>query len=235
MWQPRPHPRQHRRQTYVVRRRHGTAQFGARHQMTSSDEGAYGVSETPWGSRDGGSSTALPRGVTLAREETLVGRMGIDVTQASADRTVATMPVEPNRQPYGLLHGGASAVLAETVGSIAAAYHAHTIGKLAVGVELNCTHHRAVRTGQVTGTATKLHAGTSAATYEIVVVDEQDRRVCTSRLTCMLIDRAPGSPGAPSQDPEGVVDSDDGDEAPARAEAGARDDTGEVSGGTPVA
>jgi 1,4-dihydroxy-2-naphthoyl-CoA hydrolase len=173
------------------------------------------VSERPWGSRDGGSSTALPRGVTLPREETLVGRMGIDVTHASPEQTVATMPVEPNRQPYGLLHGGASAVLAETVGSIAAAYHAHTIGKLAVGVELNCTHHRAVRSGTVTGTATKLHAGTSAATYEIVIVDEQDRRVCTSRLTCMLIDRAPGAPGAPgapAQDPEGVVDSDDGDD-----------------------
>ena len=98
---------------------------------------------------------------------------------------------------------------AETLGSIAAAYHAHTIGRLAVGVELNCTHHRAVRSGYVTGTATKIHAGSSAATYEIVIVDERDKRVCTSRLTCMLIDRAPGA----SVDPEGVVDSDDGDDA----------------------
>lgn len=156
-----------------------------------------------------GPSTALPRGVILDRTETLVGRMGIEVIEASSERTVATMPVAPNRQPYGLLHGGASAVLAETLGSIAAAYHGHTIGRLAVGVELNCTHHRAVRSGNVTGTATKLHAGTSAATYEIVIVDEQDRRVCTSRLTCLLIDRAPGTA---TQDPESVPDSAGGDE-----------------------
>ena len=165
----------------------------------------------------GSTSTALPPGVILDREQTLVGRMGIDVIEASPERTVATMPVEPNRQPYGLLHGGASAVLAETIGSIAAAHHGHTIGRLAVGVELNCTHHRAVRSGTVTGTATKLHAGTSAATYEIVIVDDQGRRVCTSRLTCMLVDRAPG---APAQDTEGVVDSDDGEDAGA-AQAGA--------------
>ena len=168
------------------------------------------MSETVWGSTQGAAlSTTLPAGVTLSREETLVGRMGIDITEASPERVVGTMPVEPNRQPYGLLHGGASAVLAETLGSIASAYHGHTIGKLAVGVELNCTHHRAVRTGIVTGTASKIHAGTSAATYEIVIVDETGRRVCTSRLTCMLIDRAPGTA---TQDPEGVVDSDDGDD-----------------------
>lgn len=168
------------------------------------------MSNAAWGSTsDGAPSTALPAGVILNRDETLVGRMGIDVTAAGAELTTGTMPVEPNRQPYGLLHGGASAVLAETLGSIAAAYHAHTIGRLAVGVELNCTHHRAVRSGYVTGTATKIHAGSSAATYEIVIVDERDKRVCTSRLTCMLIDRAPGA----SVDPEGVVDSDDGDDA----------------------
>ena len=147
------------------------------------------MSETPWGSAqtEGKASTVLPRGITLPREQTLVGRMGIDITEASPDRAAGTMPVEPNRQPYGLLHGGASAVLAETLGSIASAYHAHTIGKLAVGVELNCTHHRAVRSGTVTGVASKLHAGGSAATYEIVITDEQDRRVCTARLTLSLI------------------------------------------------
>lgn len=182
------------------------------------------MSETPWGSAktDAKRSTVLPRGITLPREQTLVGRMGIDITEASPERAAGTMPVEPNRQPYGLLHGGASAVLAESLGSIAAAYHAHTIGKMAVGVELNCTHHRAVRSGTVTGTARKLHAGTSAATYEIVIIDEQDRRVCTSRLTCMLIERAPG---APAPDPEGVVDSDEG------GEAGKPDAAGEATPG----
>lgn len=138
-------------------------------------------------------STTLPAGVVLDREETLVGRMGIEVTRAGAETCVGTMPVEPNRQPYGLLHGGASAVLAETLGSIAAAYHAQPLGLLAVGVELNCTHHRAVRSGSVTGTARRVHGGSSVATYAIEIVDERGRLVCTSRLTCMLVGRAPGA------------------------------------------
>ncbi|MCI3225231.1 PaaI family thioesterase [Streptomyces sp. NP-1717] len=112
-------------------------------------------------------------------------RMGLVVTEASADRVVATMPVEGNTQPYGLLHGGASAVLAETLGSIGAMLHGGR-NKVAVGVDLNCTHHRAVRGGTVTGVATPIHRGRSTATYEIVITDEQDKRVCTARLTCLL-------------------------------------------------
>lgn len=142
--------------------------------------------------------TGLPLGVTLERHETLLGHMGIEIQEATRDRCVGTMPVEPNRQPYGLLHGGASAVLAETLGSIAAAHHAATLGLLAVGVELNCTHHRAVRSGQVTGTATSVHAGGSVATYAISIVDERGRLVSTCRLTCMLIGRAPGRGSAPA-------------------------------------
>ncbi|MFD6419912.1 PaaI family thioesterase [Streptomyces sp. NPDC060194] len=114
-------------------------------------------------------------------------RMGIEIKEAAADRVVATMPVEGNTQPYGLLHGGASAVLAETLGSIGSMLHGGP-GKIAVGVDLNCTHHRAARSGLVTGTATPVHRGRSTATYEIVVTDEQDRRVCTARLTCLLRD-----------------------------------------------
>ncbi len=128
----------------------------------------------------------LPGGV-LPRPQTLNGRMGIEITQATAERVVATMPVEPNRQPYGLLHGGASAVLAETVGSIASALHANPLGLAAVGIELNCTHHRSARSGNVTGAATPLHRGGSVATYAIEIVDDAGRLVCTSRLTCMLI------------------------------------------------
>ncbi|MFD3522965.1 PaaI family thioesterase [Streptomyces sp. NPDC058653] len=112
-------------------------------------------------------------------------RMGLKVVEASAERVVATMPVEGNTQPYGLLHGGASAVLAETLGSIGAMLHGGR-GRIAVGVDLNCTHHRGARAGVVTGVATPLHRGRSTATYEIVITDEQEKRVCTARLTCLL-------------------------------------------------
>ncbi|MFE2428120.1 PaaI family thioesterase [Streptomyces sp. NPDC059373] len=111
--------------------------------------------------------------------------MGIQVTEASADRVVGTMPVKGNTQPYGLLHGGASAVLAETLGSVGAMLHAGS-GKIAVGVDLNATHHRGVRDGHVTGVATPLHRGRSSATYDITITDDQGRRVCSARLTCAL-------------------------------------------------
>ncbi|MFH8569759.1 PaaI family thioesterase [Streptomyces sp. NPDC017993] len=114
-------------------------------------------------------------------------RMSVRVTEAAPDRVVGTMPVEGNTQPYGLLHGGASAVLAETLGSVGSMLHGGP-HKLAVGVDLNCTHHRGVRSGLVTGVATPVHRGRSTATYEIVISDEQDKRVCTARLTCMLRD-----------------------------------------------
>ncbi|MFI6929004.1 PaaI family thioesterase [Streptomyces sp. NPDC050287] len=118
-------------------------------------------------------------------------RMGVQITQASPERVVGTMPVEGNTQPYGLLHGGASAVLAETLGSVGAMLHAGS-SKLAVGVDLNCTHHRGARSGLVTGVATPVHRGRTTATYEIVISDEESRRVCTARLTCLLRDVNPG-------------------------------------------
>ncbi|MFE9610546.1 PaaI family thioesterase [Streptomyces sp. NPDC006012] len=114
-------------------------------------------------------------------------RMGVRLTEASAERVVGTMPVEGNTQPYGLLHGGASAVLAETLGSVGAMLHGGS-SKIAVGVDLNCTHHRGVRSGLVTGVATPVHRGRSTATYDIVISDEAGRRVCSARLTCLLRD-----------------------------------------------
>ncbi|MFF6786130.1 hotdog fold thioesterase [Streptomyces sp. NPDC012510] len=114
-------------------------------------------------------------------------RMGVRIVEASADRVVGVMPVEGNTQPYGLLHGGASAVLAETLGSVGSMLHAGS-SKIAVGVDLNCTHHRGVRSGLVTGVASPLHRGRSTATYEIVISDEAGKRVCTARLTCLLRD-----------------------------------------------
>ncbi|QUH05828.1 hotdog fold thioesterase [Saccharopolyspora erythraea] len=124
----------------------------------------------------------------LAADEQLVDRMGMEITEHGPDRVVGTLPVKGNRQPYGLLHGGANAVLAETIGSVAAAIHAGP-ERIAVGLELSCTHHRSATEGIVTGVATPVHQGRGTATYEIVITDEEGRRTCTARLTCVLRDR----------------------------------------------
>jgi uncharacterized protein (TIGR00369 family) len=117
----------------------------------------------------------------------LAVRMGITVLEWTAERVIGTMPVDGNTQPFGLLHGGASCVLAETLGSFGASAHASELfGGVALGVEINATHHRSARSGVVTGVATPLHRGRSIATYEIVVTDESGARVCTARLTCTL-------------------------------------------------
>ncbi len=118
---------------------------------------------------------------------TLDERMGIVVLEASAERVLATMPVAGNIQPFGLLHGGASAVLAESAGSIAATIAAGP-GRLAVGIELSASHHRSATSGTVTATASALSVGRTLATYEIIVTDDADRRICTARLTCLLRD-----------------------------------------------
>ncbi|HXH79153.1 hotdog fold thioesterase [Nocardioides sp.] len=115
-------------------------------------------------------------------------KMGVVITEISPERIVATMPVEGNTQPYGLLHGGASVALAETLGSIGSAIHAFP-GKIAVGVDINATHHRSVTAGTVTGTATPIHLGRSMAAFEVVITDEAGRRLCTSRITCALLDK----------------------------------------------
>lgn len=114
-------------------------------------------------------------------------RMGITILEATPERVVGTMPVEGNTQPLGLLHGGASCVLAESIGSTGAALHAmQTFGGYAVGVEISATHHRSAKTGLVTGVATAIHLGGLLATYDVVITDEADKRVCTVRLTCVL-------------------------------------------------
>lgn len=114
-------------------------------------------------------------------------KMGIEIVEFSAERVVCTMPVEGNTQPYGLLHGGASVALAETIGSIGASIHAYP-DRWAVGVDINATHHRGPRAGSVvTGTGTAVHLGRTMATYEVVITDERDKRVCTARITCALV------------------------------------------------
>jgi uncharacterized protein (TIGR00369 family) len=118
------------------------------------------------------------------RAEQLQERMGIELTTLTREEVVGRMPVAGNRQPYGLLHGGANAVLAETLGSVLAALHVLP-ERSPVGLELSCTHHRAAVDGWVTGTARPVHVGRSTSTSEIVVVDDRGRRTCTARLTCL--------------------------------------------------
>jgi uncharacterized protein (TIGR00369 family) len=134
--------------------------------------------------------TAAPTAVQVVSEMPLGPlneKMGVEFTEISAERVVATMPVDGNQQPYGLLHGGASVVLAESLGSVGSALHAEGLGKVAVGVDINATHHRSVTSGHVTGVATPIHLGRSSTCFEVVISDERGRRVCTSRLTCALL------------------------------------------------
>ena len=113
--------------------------------------------------------------------------MGLVILEATAERVVGTIPVEGNTQPFGLLHGGASVALAESLGSVGSAIHGAGSNMVPVGVDINATHHRSATSGLVTGTATAIHRGRSSACYEVVITDDQGRRVCTSRITCALI------------------------------------------------
>jgi uncharacterized protein (TIGR00369 family) len=116
-------------------------------------------------------------------------KLGIEIIEdATPGRLVATMPVAGNRQPFGRLHGGASMVLGECLGSFAALAHARTMGKTAVGLDINGTHHRAARGGLLTGVATPIHLGRRTASHEIVIADEDGKRVATIRITNLLID-----------------------------------------------
>ena len=117
----------------------------------------------------------------------LAEKMGIEFTEFAVERAVATMPVEGNTQPVGLVHGGAYVVLGESLGSMAANLHAGP-GKLAVGVDINATHTRSATSGVVTGVCTPLHLGRSITVHEIVVTDDQGRRCSTIRITNMIKD-----------------------------------------------
>jgi 1,4-dihydroxy-2-naphthoyl-CoA hydrolase len=122
--------------------------------------------------------------------EQLTERLGIELVTLSLDEVVGTLPVKGNRQPFGLLHGGASAVLAETLGSTLSALHALP-DRFPVGLELACTHHRAATEGLVTGVARPIHIGRSTSTTEIVITDAEGRRTCTAKLTCLHRDTQP--------------------------------------------
>jgi 1,4-dihydroxy-2-naphthoyl-CoA hydrolase len=126
--------------------------------------------------------------INKAGAGTLAERLGITFLEASPARVVATMPVAGNTQLFRMLHGGASAALAESLGSIGAALHAGE-DRIAVGVDINATHHRSTRHGAVTGVATALFLGRTTATYDVVITDEEGLRLCTSRITCAIQDR----------------------------------------------
>lgn len=115
-------------------------------------------------------------------------KLGFELLEASPERVVGRIPVAGNTQPLGLWHGGASCVLIETLGSIGSNLHAGP-ERVAVGVDLNATHHRSGRRGWITGTATAIRLGRAVASYEVVLVDDDGARVCTGRLTCQLLDR----------------------------------------------
>lgn len=122
----------------------------------------------------------------------LAEKMGFEWVEFTPERAVATMPVEGNTQPVGLVHGGAYVVLAESLGSMHANLHAHLTGdgrrRLAVGVDINATHTRSARSGRVTGTCLPLHLGRSLTVHEIVCRDDEGNRLSTVRISNMIRD-----------------------------------------------
>ncbi|CAB4679454.1 MAG: hotdog fold thioesterase [Actinobacteria bacterium] len=115
----------------------------------------------------------------------LAEKMGIKLIELSAERAVATMPVAGNTQPFGVLHGGAHVVLGESLGSMAANVWAYP-DRVAVGIEVSASHSRSATSGVVTGTCTAINLGKSLTVHEIVVTDEQGRRLSTVRITNYL-------------------------------------------------
>jgi uncharacterized protein (TIGR00369 family) len=115
----------------------------------------------------------------------LADKMGIQLIELSAERAVATMPVEGNTQPIGLVHGGAYVVLGESLGSTAANVHAHPNG-YAVGIEINATHHKSATKGLVTGTCTAIKLGKTLTSHEIKVTDESGDLLSTIRITNLI-------------------------------------------------
>jgi uncharacterized protein (TIGR00369 family) len=116
----------------------------------------------------------------------LDSKMGIEIIEASPQRLVGTMPVVGNRQPMGLLHGGANVVLAESLGSVGSLIHAGP-GRKVVGIDINATHHKSATEGIVTGVATAITLGKTLCVWEIVITNEAGERTCTARITCLIL------------------------------------------------
>lgn len=131
----------------------------------------------------------------------LAHHLGIELTEVGADYLRGTMPVDARtRQPFGLLHGGASVALAETLGSVAANFCVDTTRFYCVGQEINANHVRSARSGRVTGTARAIHLGGRSHVWDIRIVDDAGRLTCVSRLTMSVIE-------APGQGADHLVDA----------------------------
>lgn len=131
--------------------------------------------------------------LTAISANTAVSHLGMEFLEVGDDFISARVPVdERTRQPYGLLHGGVSVVLAETLGSLGA-YFACPEGHVTVGLDINANHLRAVRSGWVTGTAKPVHLGRSTHVWAIDITDEAGQLVCVSRLTMAILSQAPGT------------------------------------------
>ncbi|ANU21773.1 esterase [Planococcus plakortidis] len=123
-------------------------------------------------------------------EETIMGVLGIELTEQSAERIVATMPVHAaTHQPFGLLHGGASVVLAETVASFGTWHAIDQQNEIAVGLEINANHIRGKKDGIVTAIGTPLHKGRTTMIWDIKIMDEEERLICVSRCTVAIIQK----------------------------------------------
>lgn len=121
-------------------------------------------------------------------EKTIGGHLGLEITKVEEGYMEGTLPVdERTHQPYGQLHGGATVVLAETLGSFGSHLLVYQNDELAVGIQVNCNHLRAARSGLVTGKATLEHRGRSTHVWSITVEDDQGRKIATARLTNMII------------------------------------------------
>jgi 1,4-dihydroxy-2-naphthoyl-CoA hydrolase len=122
------------------------------------------------------------------KDTTIMGFLGIELTERGDDYLVGTMPVDHRtHQPMGILHGGASVVLAETLGSSATSMCLDLSKEYCVGLDINANHIRAVRSGVVTGVAKPIHIGRSTHVWEINIVDDQQRIVCVSRITMAIL------------------------------------------------
>lgn len=128
--------------------------------------------------------------INAMRLNTMVSHVGIEFYEIGEDYIRARMPVDQRTlQPAGVLHGGASVVLAETLGSVAANLCVDMSEKICVGIEINANHLRAVREGYVSGTVRPLHRGNSTQVWQILIYDQQDRLICISRITLAVLDR----------------------------------------------
>jgi len=129
-----------------------------------------------------------PEQLNLLNKNNLGEHLGIVFTELGDNYIKATMPVDHRtQQPYGLLHGGASVALAETIGSVASAMVIDTDKNICVGLDINANHVRGVRSGFVTGIAKPVHIGSSTHVWEIKIYDEQEKLVCISRLTVSIL------------------------------------------------